>query len=157
MSTIPVLSVRLIRSGEVPCDPNRTKTPDGLAEFLRETLTERNQESFWIACLDDTGKITGVAEIETDNLVPLSIETADVFRIAVASNAASIVSLHYDPAWEWGLDVAFEDYELAVQLYAAGEVLNIRQVDYLLVGTADLYSFAANEIFEELADWAGMG
>lgn len=157
MKTTPVLSVRLVRSGEVPCDANCAKTPDGLAEFLRETLTEPNEESFWIALFDEAGEIIGVAKMEPENDLPFSIEAAEVLRIGVASNASSFVSLHYDPDWEWGIDVAFEDYELAVQLFASGRVLRIRHEDYLVVGPADLYSFATNEIFEELADWAGMG
>jgi DNA repair protein RadC len=101
---------------------------------MRETNRLKNVESFQVLLLNVRKKLIRAEEVSHGLLDTILVHPREVFRAAIAANAAGIVLVHNHPSG----DPAPSDADIKVtrDLIRAGELLKIEVVDHVIIGRA---------------------
>jgi DNA repair protein RadC len=130
---LKILSRRIVGS-------NALTSPDLVRDFITVSLAARQDEFFGVIYLDNQHRV-----IKTDELFRGTIDGASVYpRVVVREclmvNAAAVIFYHNHPS---GISTASEADRLITQrLKQALNLVDIRVLDHLIVGTSEIYSFA---------------
>lgn len=109
-------------------------TPEAVAVLMREEARLRAVETFQILLLNTRRRLIGVVKISDGTLDTILVHPRDVFRPAIAANAAAIVLLHNHPSGETTPSEA--DIKVTRDLIRAGQLLKIEVLDHVILGRA---------------------
>ncbi len=135
--------VRLVR--EVPASampvPQSVRNPRLAFEMVREDMEALEVESFQIIALDTQLRAIGRVEVSRGILNASLVSPREVFRTAIALNAAALILVHNHPSGD--PTPSPDDHAVTDQLIAAGRLLDIPVHDHIIVGQRGRYtSFA---------------
>ena len=122
-------------------DRNALHFPDAsaISAWFRERLGEHRKESFWVLTLDQKHKIIDCHRISEGTLSMVPVHPREVFNPVLRDSAAAVIFVHNhpsgDPTPSWG------DHVLTHRLSECGDLLGIRVLDHLIVGSEEHYSF----------------
>jgi DNA repair protein RadC len=108
--------------------------PLTVVSYLRETNRLKNVESFQVLLLNTRKKLIRVVEISQGLLDTILVHPRDVFRAAIAANAAAVVLAHNHPSGDPAPSEA--DIKTTRDLIRAGQLLKIEVVDHVIIGRA---------------------
>jgi DNA repair protein RadC len=108
--------------------------PETVARFLRESNRLKNVESFQVLLLNTRKKLIRVEEISDGTLDTLLVHPREVFRAAIAANAAGVLLVHNHPSGDPTPSEA--DIKVTRDLIRAGQLLKIEVVDHIIFGRA---------------------
>jgi DNA repair protein RadC len=109
-------------------------TPDAVANLMREDARVRNVETFQILLLNTRRRLIDVVKISDGTLDTILVHPRDVFKPAIAANAAAVVLLHNHPSGEATPSEA--DIKVTRDLIRAGQLLKIEVLDHVILGRA---------------------
>lgn len=109
------------------------KTPEDVAQLLREKARTLEKEVFWVLLLN-TRNILKCPPMEiTRGLLNASlVHPREVFQYAVQTASAAIVLVHNHPSGD--PEPSSEDIRITKQLVQAGHVIEIRILDHIIIG-----------------------
>lgn len=131
------LAQRLAREthGTVP----HLETPDQVADYLREDCRLREVEHFQVLLLNTRRRLIRIEPVSVSQgtLDTLLVHPREVFKAAIAANAAAIVLAHNHPSGDPTPSEA--DIRVTRDLIRAGQLLKIEVLDHIIIGrrTAD--------------------
>ena len=108
--------------------------PATVVKFMRENNRLRIVESFQVLLLNTRKRLVRVEEISEGTLDTLLVHPREVFRAAIAANAAAIVLIHNHPSGDPTPSEA--DIKVTRDLIRAGQLLKIEVVDHVIIGQA---------------------
>ena len=108
--------------------------PEAIVRLLREENLVRNVETFQILLLNTRRRLLRVEEIAHGTLDTILVHPREVFRSAIAANAAAIVLAHNHPSGDPTPSEA--DIKVTRDLIRAGQLLKIDVVDHVIIGRA---------------------
>ena len=108
--------------------------PVTVVEFLRESNRVKKVEAFQVLLLNTRKKLIRVEEISEGTLDTILVHPREVFRAAIAANAAGIVLVHNHPSGDPAPSEA--DIKVTRDLIRAGQLLKIEVVDHVILGRA---------------------
>ncbi len=112
-------------------------------------LENAAEEMFCALFLNTKNKIIGAAEISHGSLNATIVHPRELFKRALLHNAAAVIIGHNHPSGN--PQPSREDIELLTKLKEAGEILDIRVLDQIIIGeNGDFYSFLRNPAIEPL-------
>jgi DNA repair protein RadC len=109
-------------------------TPDAVASLMREDARLRSVETFQILLLNTRRRLIDVVKISDGTLDTILVHPRDVFKPAIAANAAAVVLLHNHPSGEATPSEA--DIKVTRDLIRAGQLLKIEVLDHVILGRA---------------------
>jgi DNA repair protein RadC len=109
-------------------------TPEAVANLMREDARLRNVETFQILLLNTRRRLIDVAKISDGTLDTILVHPREVFKPAIAANAAAIILLHNHPSGEATPSEA--DIKVTRDLIRAGQLLKIEVLDHIILGRA---------------------
>ncbi len=115
-----------------PAERTRIDCPEDAADLLTAFLRGLPQEEFWVIPLDTRNGVIKLHRLYQGTLNAASIRVAEVFRVAILCNAASVIVAHNHPSGD--PIPSPEDVQLTRILRQAGELLDIPLVDHIIVG-----------------------
>ncbi len=121
--------------GRVPC----FRSPREAAEFLISRYGNGDVEEFGVLLLDTRGCLVRCEIISKGSLTGALVHPRDLFRIAVAYQAASVVLFHNHPSGNPSPSDA--DRRITDRLREVGELVGIPILDHIVLGCGDWYSF----------------
>ncbi len=109
--------------------------PEAVARFLQEQLNDRPQEVMAAVYLDTRNRLIAwqIAYIGTLNRA--ACEPRGILQMALLTNAAGVVLSHNHPSGDPSPSV--EDLTFTRRLAEAGDVVGIRLVDHIILGSKD--------------------
>lgn len=111
------------------------------ADFLfRPVLADLPHEEFWIILLNQANRQLGVHFISKGGLSGTVVDPKIIFKIALEENAAAIILAHNHPSGN--LEPSDADLEITRKLVKAGELLEIRVLDHLIITENTFFSLA---------------
>ena len=136
---LPVSRRRATRAADITpasaTTPEVVGTPADAARLARPVMRLRDQETFVALFLSVRNALVAPPHVVAiGTLTGVEVHPRDVFRAAIAANAAGIVVLHNHPSGD--PTPSAEDVELTRRLKACGDLLGIPVVDHVVV-TAD--------------------
>jgi DNA repair protein RadC len=109
-------------------------TPEAVANLMREDARLRSVETFQILLLNTRRRLIEVAKIADGTLDTILVHPREVFKPAIAANAAAIILLHNHPSGEATPSEA--DIKVTRDLIRAGQLLKIEVLDHIILGRA---------------------
>ena len=109
-------------------------TPERIADLLREDNRAFEVEHFQVVLVNTRRKLIRVEPISQGTLDSLLVHPREVFKAAIAANAAAIVIVHNHPSGDPTPSEA--DIKVTRDLIRAGQLLKIEVVDHVIIGRA---------------------
>lgn len=120
-------------------DGEPIKSARDVFEYASQRLITNQQENFMILLLDSKNRIVKDEVISIGTLNASIIHPREVFKSAIKESANSIILVHNHPSGD--PEPSQEDNEITEKLFEAGELLNIKVLDHVIVGKVEFYSF----------------
>jgi len=90
------------------------------------------QESFWVICLNQKNHPIGRTMISLGTATAALVNPAEIFRVAILSNATAIVVVHNHPSGDPGPSRA--DVSITRKIRDCASLMNIPLIDHLICG-----------------------
>jgi len=105
-----------------------------------EQLRDRKQEVFFTLLLDSKNRLIREVRISEGSLNASIVHPREVFAPAVRESAAAVLFIHNHPSGD--PTPSREDLELTDRLRKAGELMGVRVLDHVIIGSGAYVSFA---------------
>lgn len=109
-------------------------TPERIAELLREENRFFEVETFQSVLLNTRRRLIRVEQISQGTLDTILVHPREVFRSAIAANAAALILVHNHPSGDPTPSEA--DIKATRDLIRAGQLLKIELLDHVILGRA---------------------
>jgi DNA repair protein RadC len=121
-------------AGELRHEGPVLDTPEAIVDLLREDNRLRQVETFQIILLNTRRRLIRVEEIADGTLDTILVHPREVFKVAIAANAAAVVLAHNHPSGDPTPSEA--DIKVTRDLIRAGQLLKIEVLDHVITGRA---------------------
>jgi DNA repair protein RadC len=108
--------------------------PENIVALLRAHNLVKNVETLQVLLLNTRHKLIRVEELTDGTIDTLLVHPREVFKSAIASNAAAIVLAHNHPSGDPTPSGA--DIKVTRDLIRAGNLLKIDVLDHIIIGRA---------------------
>jgi len=105
-----------------------------------EQLRDRKQEVFFTLLLDSKNRLLREVRVSEGSLNASIVHPREVFAPAVRESAAAVLFVHNHPSGD--PTPSREDLELTARLRQAGELMGVRVLDHVIIGSGNYVSFA---------------
>jgi DNA repair protein RadC len=144
----------LFRSDDAP-----ENSPESLHRlmkpFLETTLAEEGeQELFWVMGLAANNSLSTIELISRSSVDKEPIKPPDVFRVSVLKEIIKLILVNYHPnLTEIPKDFtpSDQDNEMTCKMIQAGNILEIRVMDHLIITETDCYSYRCSGLLAKLS------
>jgi DNA repair protein RadC len=109
-------------------------------DILHPHMRDLNEERFFVVFLDRRSKLIKLECIHVGGMASMIVDPKIVFRKALENKACSIILSHNHPSGAPSPSV--EDIRLTEKLKMAGQFLDIKVLDHIIIGDGSYYSFA---------------
>ena len=118
----------------------RMLTSNDAYEFLRADLSGLLHEEFWVLLLDRGNNVLRKVQISRGGVSGTVADPKIIFKMAVDELACGVVLAHNHPSGN--LKVSQADRDLTDKLCKAGELLDIKVLDHIIIAGENYLSFA---------------
>lgn len=148
---LEVVNIRLVKEQTLYSD-KPAESPKQAVEIVADELASIDREVFCVMNLNTKGKVVNLNIVSVGVLDSALIHPREVFKSVILSNAAAVILFHNHPSGV--VEPSADDYETTARLIEAGEILGIKVVDHLIVGsgTGEYYSFANEGDMERIRE-----
>ncbi len=138
LSLRAVKDLELIREGSIDYLPRKMSSPQDVVGLCRHFLDDLAEERMIVISLDTKNQFNNISTVSIGTLNSSLAHPREIFKIAVKSNASSILVAHQHPS---GCpEPSKEDISITKRLREAGEILGIKLLDHIIIGEEDRYT-----------------
>jgi DNA repair protein RadC len=121
-------------AGELQDESPVLDHPENVAALLRAKNLVKNVETLQVLCLNTRRRLIRVDEATDGTIDTLLVHPREVFKFAIAANAAAVVLAHNHPSGDPTPSEA--DIKVTRDLIRAGQLLKIDVLDHVIIGRA---------------------
>lgn len=114
-----------------PSHEESIRQPADIAALLMLKLGQLDHEEFWLVCLDTKNHVQRLLPLYKGSLNSSVVRVAEVFRLPMALNSASIIVAHSHPSGS--PQASPDDIKVTKALVKAGHLLQIEVLDHLII------------------------
>lgn len=122
----------------------KISSPEDVNAYFAPKLRHLTKETFVVAFLDNTKKLTGFRKISSGGKTATIVDVAEVMRQAVLHEAHSIVVVHNHPSGHNKASTA--DIQLTKRLVECGKLFGIPIEDHVIVAGHNFVSLRSNGV-----------
>ena len=115
-----------------PNQKPKISSPDDITNLIGLEMSLLEQEQLRIVLLNTRNEVMGIRTLYQGTTNQAQVRIAEVFRDAVRANAVAIIVVHNHPTGDPTPSSA--DIELTRSIVEAGEMLEIRVLDHMIIG-----------------------
>ena len=108
--------------------------PEAIVQLLREQNLVKNVETLQVLLLNTRRRLIRVEPVTDGTIDTLLVHPREVFKAAIAANAAAVVLAHNHPSGDPTPSEA--DIKVTRDLIRAGQLLKIEVLDHVILGRA---------------------
>lgn len=128
------------RRGEEALELFKITSSKAIFELMQPIIGELPHEEFWIVYLNNSNKVISKLPISKGGITGTLVDVRLVFKPALESGATAVILCHNHPS---GTLVASEaDKQITKKLRLAGESLDIKVLDHVIITESGYFSFA---------------
>lgn len=122
--------------------PELTKITSSASVFslMQPVLGELPHEEFWILYLNNSNKIIAKAQLSKGGITGTVVDVRLLYKNAIGHGATGIILCHNHPSG--ALSPSQADRDITKKIKSAGEHLDIKLLDHLIITEEHYYSFA---------------
>jgi DNA repair protein RadC len=119
---------------------DKITTSKDASEIFSSLLADKPHEEFWILLLNRANKVVGRANVSKGGVAGTVVDSKSVFKPAIDMHASSVILGHNHPSGN--LSPSNEDISLTKKLTQAGNNLDVKVLDHIIVTDNGYFSFA---------------
>jgi DNA repair protein RadC len=128
------------RRAEEVVELQKITSSKSIFELMQPVIGELAHEEFWIIYLNNSNKVLSKSQLSKGGITGTLVDVRLVFKAALEMGAVSIILSHNHPSG--ALQPSEADKQITKKLKLAGESLDIRILDHLIITENHYYSFA---------------
>lgn len=101
------------------------------------------REAFYLMLINRQNRVLGICKISEGGITGTVVDIRNVFQAALKTNATSIILCHNHPSGN--LQPSDADRALTRKIKNAGEIMDIKLIDHLIVSSDSMYYSFADE------------
>ena len=144
VSIITALELGRRRRLEEALEVSKVTSSKEVFEILQPLIGELKHEEFWILYLNNSNKIIHKYQLSKGGITGTVVDTRMVFKKAFELSATALIIAHNHPSGNLKPSVA--DKNLTQKIKTAGETLDIKIIDHLIITEKAYFSFADQNI-----------
>lgn len=114
-------------------------------EIMQPIIGELPHEEFWVLYLNNSNKVIYKAQLSKGGITGTVVDVRLIYKTALEQNATSIILSHNHPSGK--LQASDADLQITKKLKAAGEQLDIKVLDHIIITEIGYLSFQDEGIF----------
>ena len=123
------------------------KNSKDVFDYLYFTMRDLKREIFKVIFLDGKNEIIEIEDLFKGTLNQSSIYPREIIKSAIKHNAAALIFVHNHPSGN--PEPSLSDKEITKELVFAGNLMQIRVLDHIIIGENEYFSFADKGLIEE--------
>ena len=128
------------RRAEEATDLIKVSSSKSIFEMMQPIIGELPHEEFWIVYLNNSNKVISKSQLSKGGITGTLVDVRLVFKTALEMGATGIILCHNHPSG--ALSASEPDKQITRKLRLAGENLDIKILDHVIVTETAWYSFA---------------
>jgi len=133
--SIDFVSLKIVKHEDIVINiPRLTDHLTAIGVF-QDQIGNADRECFSVICMDSKGFPTNYSLAHIGTLNNTLISNREIFKVAVKSNASSIIVAHNHPSGD--VTPSDEDIRYTKELVRAGRILGIQVLDHIIISAED--------------------
>jgi DNA repair protein RadC len=128
------------RRAEEAIELKKITSSKSIFEMMQPIIGELPHEEFWIIYLNNSNKVVSKSQLSKGGITGTLVDVRLVFKNAIEIGAVSIILIHNHPSG--ALKPSEADKQITRKLKLAGESLDIKILDHLIITETNYFSFA---------------
>lgn len=114
-------------------------------EIMQPIIGELQHEEFWVLYLNNSNKVLYKSQLSKGGITGTVVDVRLIFKTALEHNATSVILSHNHPSGK--LQASDADKEITKKLKLAGEQLDVKVLDHIIITETGYLSFQDEGIF----------
>lgn len=140
VTIVAALELGRRRGGETAVKKNKITSSNSVFELMHPILGDLQHEEFWILYLNNSNKILQKTQLSKGGITGTLVDVRIAFKTAIQLGAVALILVHNHPSGTLTPSVA--DKALTQKMKTAGESLDIKVLDHLIITENAYFSFA---------------
>lgn len=145
ISIISAMELGRRRRTEEAVELTKVTSSKVVFEIMQPIIGELPHEEFWIVYLNNSNKILSKSQLSKGGITGTLVDVRIVFKSALEMGATSLILCHNHPSGT--LIPSDADKHITKKLKLAGDSLEIKVLDHLIITETNYFSFADEGIF----------
>ncbi|MFV8378170.1 RadC family protein [Flavobacterium sp. LB3R33] len=145
ISIIAALELGRRRRAEDTVELKKVTSSKIIFEIMQPIIGELPHEEFWIIYLNNSNKVISKSQLSKGGITGTLVDVRIVFKTALEMGATGLILCHNHPSGT--LIPSDADKQITRKLKLAGDSLEIKVLDHLIVTETSYFSFADEGIF----------
>lgn len=124
---------------------NKITSSKVVFEIMQPIIGELSHEEFWVLFLNNSNKVISKSQLSKGGITGTIVDVRLVFKLALENGATGLILCHNHPSGN--LNPSDADKEITKKLKRAGESLDVKVLDHLIITETKYYSFVDEGIF----------
>ena len=156
ISPLPMFCIKLLH--ELPAEVLRQKiieqpvykSPEEIFSYLCYSMRDLKKEVFKVIYLNSRHQIIDTADLFEGTLESIPIRPREIVESAINHNATALIFAHNHPAGD--PTPSKSDKQITRDLVFAGNIMQIKVLDHIIIGGNTYFSFADEKLIEKYED-----
>ncbi|WP_291150393.1 RadC family protein [Flavobacterium sp. UBA7680] len=114
-------------------------------EIMQPIIGELSHEEFWVLFLNNSNKVISKSQLSKGGIAGTIVDIRLVFKLALENGATGLILCHNHPSGN--LNPSDADKHITKKIKTAGEILDVKILDHLIITETKYYSFVDEGIF----------
>ena len=145
ISIIAALELGRRRRSEDAVELKKVTSSKVIFEIMQPIIGELPHEEFWIIYMNNSNKVISKSQLSKGGITGTLVDVRIVFKTALEMGATALILCHNHPSGT--LIPSDADKQITSMLKLAGDSLEIKVLDHLIVTETSYFSFADEGIF----------
>jgi len=133
------------RREEKTLELHRITSSKVVFEIMQPIIGELPHEEFWVLYLNNSNKVVHKCQLSKGGITGTIVDLRLIFKTALEHNAISVILTHNHPSGK--LQASDADRDITKKLKIAGEQLDIKVLDHVIITEKGYLSFQDEGIF----------
>jgi DNA repair protein RadC len=114
-------------------------------EIMQPIIGELPHEEFWVLFLNNSNKVISKSQLSKGGISGTIVDVRLVFKLALENGATGLILCHNHPSGN--LQPSDADRKITKKIIQAGDSLDVKVLDHLIITETKYYSFVDEGIF----------
>lgn len=145
ISVAAALELGRRRRAEESLELHKITSSKAVFEIMQPIIGELPHEEFWVLYLNNSNKVIHKSQLSKGGITGTIVDVRLIFKTALEHNATSVILCHNHPSGK--LLASDADKDITKKLKLAGDQLDVKVLDHVIITEAGYLSFQDEGIF----------
>ena len=139
---VDIVQVKMVKEHSVLYSARRIQSASDVDALVRQFIEDLDREAMVVVALNAKSEPICLQVVSTGSLSASIVHPREVFKVAILSNAYSILLAHNHPSGD--TTPSQEDISITKRLKNAADIMGVPMLDHIIIGSGNYYSLKEN-------------